>query len=214
MLIFHKQHDLTDRSLKKLHVIVRCINYLQLNTSHYTTQIRFCTNNLGHWPFVSSFSNTASPTWKFFLLIFYFFVLGDFEGIIFENGAKIAQQYAAICCTCLHCLREYRSGLLNTPEGSIKASLFMVRRFLGDNRISLLMSLRDSTFRGLELMIVSVSVTGDLNPSSLRLRPWVFSNAVRILLALQIWHSQTLPICEAPGGYLYHLIRSVSFCRR
>ena len=91
---------------------------------------------------------------------------------------------------------------------------FMVRRLLGDNGISLLMSLRDSTVRGLELMIASVSATSVLNPSSLRLWPWVFSKATRIVLALRIWRSQTPPICEAPGGFLYHVIQSVPFCRR
>ena len=45
----------------------------------------------------------------------------------------------------------------------------MVRRWLGDNGISLLMSLRDSAVGDLELMIASVSATSVLNPSSLRL---------------------------------------------
>ena len=54
MLILHKQYNLTDWSSKKLNVIGRCINHLQLNTSHYALQIRFCTNNSCHWPFVSS----------------------------------------------------------------------------------------------------------------------------------------------------------------
>ena len=52
MLIFHKQHNLTDWSSKKLNVIVRCINHLQLNTLHYALRIRFCTNDSCHWPFV------------------------------------------------------------------------------------------------------------------------------------------------------------------
>ena len=77
---------------------------------------------------------------------------------------------------------------------------------LGDNGISLLLSLRDSTVRCLELMISSVSATSVLNPSSLRLWPWAISKAARILLALQIWHSQTPPICVAPDGFLYHVI--------
>ena len=38
-------------------------------------------------------------------------------------------------------------------------SLFMVRGLLSDSGISLLMLLRDSTVRGLELMIASVSAT-------------------------------------------------------
>ena len=91
---------------------------------------------------------------------------------------------------------------------------FTVRRLLGDNGVSLLMSLRDSTVRGLQLMIASVSATGVLNSLSLRLWPWVFSKPARILLALRIWHSQTPPICETPGGFLYHVIQSVPFCRR
>ena len=35
MLIFHKQHNLTDWSLKELNVIVWCIKHLQLNTLVY-----------------------------------------------------------------------------------------------------------------------------------------------------------------------------------
>ena len=61
------------------------------------------------------------------------------------------------------------SGLLSTPGGGIITSLFMVRRLLGDNGISLLTSLRDSSVKGLDLMIASISATGILNPSSLRL---------------------------------------------
>ena len=78
----------------------------------------------------------------------------------------------------------------------------------------MLISLMDSTVRGLELMIASVSATSVLNPSSLRLWPWVFCKVARIFLALRIWPSQTPPICEAPGGFLYHVIQSVPFCRR
>ena len=56
MLIFHKKDSLTNWLSKKLHVIVWCINHLQLYTSYYTTRIRFCTNNSCHWSFVSSSS--------------------------------------------------------------------------------------------------------------------------------------------------------------
>ena len=76
---------------------------------------------------------------NFFCIYSIFVVLGDSEGIHFANRTNIA----AICCTRLHRLREYRSALLNTPGGGIIISLFMVRRLLGDNGISLLMSLRD-----------------------------------------------------------------------
>ena len=77
------------------------------------------------------------------------------------------QNSPSICCTHLHCLREYKSGLLNSPGCGIITSLFMVRRLLGDNGISLLTSLRDSTVRGLELMIASVSATSVLKCSKI-----------------------------------------------
>ena len=91
-------------------------------------------------------------------------MLGDSVRILLATGTRITQQYKnsfgywdqnspAICCTCLHSLHKYRSGLLNTPGGGIITSLFMVRRLLGDNGISLLMSLRDSSVRGLELTL-------------------------------------------------------------
>ena len=135
---------------------------------------------------VFSFSNTTSPIWKFLLLIFHFCCTCR----LWRNAfCQRDQNSPAICCTCLHRLREYRSGLLNTPGGDIIRSLFMVRRLLGENGISLLMSPRDSTVRGLDLMIAFVSDTSVLSPSSLSLWPWVFSKAARILLALQIWHS-------------------------
>ena len=160
---------------------------------------------------MSSFRNTASPTWKFFLLIFHFCCAWR----LWRNSFRQRDQNSpAICCTHLHRLREYRSGLLNTPRGGIITSFFMVRRLLGDNGISLLMSLRDSTVRGLELMTASVSATSVLNPLSLRLWPWVFSKAARIPLALPILCSQTPPICEAQGGFLCHVIQSVPFHRR
>ena len=115
---------------------------------------------------MSSFSNTTSPTWTFLLLISHFCRAWR----LWRNSFRQRDQNSpAICCTRLYLLREYRSGLLNTPGGSIILSLFMVRRLLGDNGISLLMSLRDSTVRGLELIIASVSATSVLNPSSLRL---------------------------------------------
>lgn len=81
---------------------------------------------------------------------------------------------------------------MDTPDFGIIASLFIVRRLFGDNEISLLMSFRDSTVSGLEF----------------------FSSAAMILLALRIWLFQTPPICQAPGGFLYHIIQSVPFCRR
>ena len=76
----------------------------------------------------------------------------------------------------------------------------MVRRLCGDNEISLLTSLRDSTVRDLELMIASVSATSVLNLSSLRMWPSVFSKPVRILLALWKWPSQTPSLCQEPGS--------------
>ena len=58
---------------------------------------------------------------------------------------------------------------MNTPGSGMIRSFFMVRRLVDDNGISLLTALRDSTVRGLELMIASVSATSVLNPLSLRL---------------------------------------------
>ena len=43
-----------------------------------------------------SLSNTASATGKFLCLYSIFVVLGDSEGILFVNGTKIPQQYAAL----------------------------------------------------------------------------------------------------------------------
>ena len=140
-----------------------------------------------------------------------FIVLGDSEGIPLANRTKIPQQYAALV-SIVYVSRGL--GLFNTPGGGIVTSLFMVKRLLADNGISPLMPLRDSTVRGLELMIASISAASVFSPSSLRLWPWFFSKAARILLALPIWCSHTPLICEAPGGFLYLVIQPVPFCRR
>ena len=85
---------------------------------------------------VSSFINTTSPTWKFLLLIFNFSRAWG----LWRNALRQRDQNSpAICCTRLHHLREYRSDLLNALGGGVITSLFMVRRLLGDNGISLLM---------------------------------------------------------------------------
>ena len=99
---------------------------------------------------MSSFSNATPPTWKFYLLVFHF----CHAWRLCKNSFGYWDQNSpAICCTCLHSLHNYRSGLLNTPGGGIITSLFMVRRLLGDNGISLLMSLRDSSVTGPELTL-------------------------------------------------------------
>ena len=82
---------------------------------------------IGHlFLLVSSFSNATSPTWKFLLLIFHFCCAWRFWRNSFHQRD---QNSLAICCTRLHHLHEYRSGLLNTPGSGIITSLFMVRRF-------------------------------------------------------------------------------------
>ena len=148
---------------------------------------------------------------NFVLLIFHFCGVWKLRRNYFHQRD---QNSPTLCCTCLHRIRESRSGLLNNSGGGIKTSLFMARRLLGDNIISLLTSLRDSTVRGLELMIAFVLATSVLNPSSLKLWPWVFNKAASILLAFGIWRSQTPLICEAAGGFLDYVIQSVPFCRR
>ena len=100
VLIFLKQHNLTDWSSKKLNDIV-IINHLQLNTSHYAPRIRFCTNNSCHWPFIC-FSQCLPlailhpQLENFFWLYSIFVLLEDSEGIIFANRTKIPQQYPAL----------------------------------------------------------------------------------------------------------------------
>ena len=115
MLIFHKQHNLTDWSSKDLNVIVRCINHLQQWTCTIPCESGFVLTirSIGHLFLpVSSFSNTTSPTWKFLLLIFHFCRAWR----LWRNSfCQRDQNSPAICCTRLHRLREYRFGLLNTP---------------------------------------------------------------------------------------------------
>ena len=144
--------------LKKLDVIVRCINHLQLNTLHYALRIRFYTNNLCHWPSVSLFLPLAILHPQLEISFTYILFLSCLETQR-KSFCQWNQNSSAICCTCLHRLCEYRSGVLNTPGGGMITSLFMVRGLLGDSGISLLMLLRDSTVIGRELMTASVSAT-------------------------------------------------------
>ena len=78
---------------------------------------------------------------NFFCLYFIFVVLGDSQGILVANGSKFPRNMLHS----LRRLREYRSGLMNIPGAGIIKSLFMVRGLLGDNEISLITSLRDSS---------------------------------------------------------------------
>ena len=67
------------------------------------------------------------------------------------------QKSLLMCWILLHLLRQYRSGLPNTPRGSITNLDFTVKMWLGDTTTSLLTLLIVSTTIGLELTMPSTS---------------------------------------------------------
>ena len=97
-------------------------------------------------------------------------------------------------------------------NGDRITSAFKVRRWLGDRGVSLLTSLNVSIVRGLEFLIVLVSVISVLRFSSFKLEPCVFSRALRIVQAEYILDSQMLPECKAADGFFCQLTQFVRLC--
>ena len=118
------------------------------------------------------------------------------------------QNSSAKCCTLLHYLLLYKSGLTNEPGGGIITLLFIVNRLLGDNGVRLCGSLIVSTVRGREFIIASTSVIRVWRDSSFKHVPWFFSNDAKILLADLIWRSHTPPMWLAAGTFLDQISQS------
>ena len=84
-----------------------------------------------------------------------------------------------------------------------------VNRFIGLSGITLLTSLNKSVVQGRESTIASTSISKVRSDSSFRLLLlWLFNKEVKIVLALLICLSHTLPILLAEGGFRLHSIHS------
>ena len=152
-----------------------------------------------------------SPTAKFQIVFFHICLTCR----LWRNSfLHLLQNSTAICCTRCHLLFEYASGLLNSPGGGMTTLVFIVWRLLGESGILLFESLMVSTVSGLELMVSSTSAINVLSDSSFKEWLWVFNNPSKIILADRIWHSQTPPMWEAPGGLLCHSFQSAPFLVR
>ena len=114
-----------------------------------------------------------------------------------------------MCCTRLHRLLQYKSGLRNFPGGDMTTFDFIVKMLAGANGWKLLGSFIISTVRGREFRIPSTSVISVRRASLSRLFPWVFNIDARIGYAERICVSQTPPMWLANGGFLCHFIQSL-----
>ena len=138
-----------------------------------------------------------------------FFIYALLAEIPLSICFKIIQQYAVHIAIFF----EYTSGLLNSSCGGMTTFIFIVRRLLGENGLSLFESLMVSTVNSLKLMIRSA--INVLTDSTFKEWFWIFSNPSKIILADQIWHSHTPPTWEVQGGLLYHRIQSAPFsCKK
>ena len=139
----------------------------------------------GHWLCWQSYSfNIMSPTSKFLLWLFHFYLVcklcrNPFLHHLYQNSSAICP-----CSMHLHLLLEYRSGFVKRPGGGMITFVFIVNRLLGESGIWLLISLKVSTVCGLELIIDSTSAIKVLIASSFNDWPCVFSNPSEIPLAV------------------------------
>ena len=117
------------------------------------------------------------------------------------------QNSLAMCCTHLHCLLQYKSGLWNFPGGGMTTFDFIVKMLASDNGWKLLGSFIISTARGQEFRIPSTSVISMRRDSLSRLFPCIFNTDARIART-EICLSQTPLMWLANGGVLCHFIQS------
>ena len=144
----------------------------------------------------SSFNNTMSLTWKSRFFVFHFCWIRRFWR---NSFLQRDQNSPAICWIFVHLRREYKSGLSKLPGGGKITLVFCVSRLLDESGIWPLTSLSVYARSGMLLMIPSVSANSVLKFSSFKLHEWVLRKTSSIVLAVPIWCSQTLPICETAG---------------
>ena len=88
-------------------------------------------------------------------------------------------------------------------------------RLIGQSGVSLSISLKVSTVKGLEFTIDSTFVSCVISDSLFKLVPHCFSNADSITCADFINCSQTPPMWIPQGGLFFHMTQSVPlFCRK
>ena len=93
-----------------------------------------------------------------------------------------------MCWILLHLLRQYRSGLPNTPGGGLTTLDFIVKMWLGDIANSLLTSLIFSTTIALELTMTSTSATVSGKVSFCFNLPQTSSNLIYLAVLVTLTH--------------------------
>ena len=139
----------------------------------------------------SSCRITISPTLKFLCASLHFCLFCKVTRNSFRHRLLNSLLMSWIL---LHLLRQYRSGLPNTPGGGITTLDFIVKIWLGDIATSLLTSLIVTTTIVLQLTMASTSANKVLSDSSSRLILCVLIRDERMVLADLICLSHTPPI--------------------
>ena len=134
---------------------------------------------------------TISPTFKFLLVLFHFFLSwSDCKNSLLQQH----QNSFTMCWTHLHLLQLYKSSLKKSPGGGKIIFDFMVKGFDGERGKLLVGSLILSVVKGQEFKIPSVSAINIAIDSSSSDLPCVCIREDRIEQAEWIWRSQTPPI--------------------
>ena len=151
---------------------------------------------LGDW---FSFNRMTSPILKFFCGRIHLFLSCN---CCRYSLLHLDQNSCARCCVRLHLSRQYRSSLLNSPDGGSTSLVFPVSSILGDNGGAESRSLRVSTVRGLLLIVYSASQRKVLSYSLSRRLPCSLMRPFMTLLIDLICLSQTPPRLLAHAGFL------------
>ena len=148
---------------------------------------------LGHLFLIeSSRTNTISPAWKFRFGQFHFWQDYRVAKVSFFHRV---QNSLHTCWTHRQYFRQYISSFWNIPGGSVTIFIFMLSNCIGLSDIGLLIITSNKFWTDYSFNF-NQSV---LNDSSLRLSPFCFSRAARMLLADLICRSVTPPILLGVG---------------
>ena len=126
---------------------------------------------------------------------------------------NLFQNSPVICCTLLHCLRQYISACPNPPGGGIITLVFVVSILEGHIGFRLLPSFKSYVVNGWELSNASTSVINVVRASSSKLVPWVLSSDDNGSWLFYL-HSHTPPAWLAVGVSLVQSSQSATFSWR
>ena len=138
----------------------------KIHTSNNTVFIFVDLKNLSHRPTVSCCICLNQSNIIYFEIPL---LCSPFWSWVDRNSfLHLDQNSSAKCCTLLHCLLLYKSGLTDEPGGGIITLLLIVNMLLGDIEVRFCESLFISTVRGREFTTASTSVIRVWKDSSFR----------------------------------------------